>query len=119
MLFSAVALRALAPANVPAHGFDLFDRPGWPAQIGRHVGEIDARHRFRAAAATRAGRINAKRCRQQHGRDYLEHASVLFTRAKGRLRVLNMIRMIFSHDCITINEKIFRITEVRWLDVAP
>ena len=112
MLFSAVAFGALAPANVPAHGLDSLDRPGWPAQIGRHVGEIDARHRFRAAAATCAGRINAKRCRQQHGRDYLEHTSVLFAQAKGRLRVLNMIRMIFSHDCGTINEKMFCIAEV-------
>ena len=112
MLFSTVAFGALAPANVPAHGLNLFYRPGRPAQIGRHVGEIDARHRFCAAAATCAGRINAKRCRQQYGRDYLEHASVLFTRAKGRLRVLKMIRVIFSHDFRTINEKMLRIVEV-------
>ena len=119
MLFSAGAFGALAPANVPAHGLDLFDRPGWPAQIGRHVGEIDARHRFRATAAACAGRIRAKRCRQEDGGDHPEHASLLFAEPKGRPWVLNMIRMIFSHDCRTINEKMFRIAEVRWPDVAP
>ena len=112
MLFSAVAFGALAPANVPAHVLDLFDRPEWPAQIGRHVGEIDARHRFRAAAAACAGRIHAKRCRQEDGRGYLEHAFLLFAEPKGRSRVLNMIRIIVSHDCGTINEKMFCIAEV-------
>jgi len=111
MLFSAVAFGALAPANVPAHVLDLFDRPEWPAQIGRHIGEIDARHRFRAAA-TCAGRIHAKRCRQEDGRGYLEHAFLPYVGPKRRSRVLKMIRMIFSHDCGTINEKMFCIAEV-------
>jgi hypothetical protein len=110
MLLSAVASRALAPANVPAPGLDLFDRPGRHAQIGRHVSKTDARHRFRTTTAC-AGRIHAKRCRQEDGRGYLEHAFLLFAEPKGRSRVLNMIKMIFSHDCGTINEKMFRIAE--------
>ena len=111
MLFSAVASEALVEANVTAPGLELFDRPGRPAQIGRHVGITDARHRFRAAAMC-AGRIHAKRCRQEDGRGYLEHAFLLFAEPKGRSRVLNMIKMIFSHDCGTINEKMFCIAEV-------
>jgi hypothetical protein len=76
MLFSAVAFGALAPANVPAHGLDLFDRPGRPAQIGRHVGEINAWHRFRTAASC-IGRGGATQSHEKGGRANLQHPSLL------------------------------------------
>jgi hypothetical protein len=111
MLLSAIAFGTLAPANVPAHRLDMFDRSGWPAQIGRHIGEIDARHRFRTATSC-TGRTRAKRCRQQHGRYYPEHASLLIAGAKGRPPVLKMIGLIFSHESRTINEEMLPVAEV-------